>query len=347
MSMSPLLVSRDPSLLDDVRRVAAVAGSEPLIVSSAAQARGAWALAPLVLVGEDLLAEVAAAGLPERRGLLVVGRDSADVAVWQGALAAGAEHVVVLPEGEAYLAQRLVPGTGSPRAHVVGVVGGSGGAGASVLAVALALAGARLGLDVALVDADPSGGGLDLALAAEDEQGARWSDFVDVSGILPPDTVLAALPVVHGVTTVSVGRAPESTVPSSAVPAVVDSLVACRDLVVIDLPRARPDLLATLVPRCAAVLLVVTPDVRGVAAGRHTAMELGRLGEVSVVVRGVPGTELDAEQVAHWLEVELVAEIAYDARLTAALDCGDPPGLSARSRLGRTATALVTRLMER
>ena len=62
---------------------------------------------------------------------------------------------------------------GAPPARLVAVVGGSGGAGASTLSAALAVTALRLGVRPWLVDADPLGGGIDLALGGEDTVGLR------------------------------------------------------------------------------------------------------------------------------------------------------------------------------
>src|SRR5262249_57553694 len=82
----------------------------------------------------------------------------------------GAEGVVPVPWGAhmllgrftaaAELAEQLATRAG----RVVVVLGGRGGAGASVLAAGLAVTAARAGLQTVLVDADPLGGGVDLAV---------------------------------------------------------------------------------------------------------------------------------------------------------------------------------------
>ena len=56
-----ILLSRDPELLDDVGRLAAVTGlDDPVVIGSPAEAGRWWAQAPFVLVGSDLLGEAAA-----------------------------------------------------------------------------------------------------------------------------------------------------------------------------------------------------------------------------------------------------------------------------------------------
>lgn len=343
MTDSPILLSRDPDLLDDVHRLASVAGSEPLVLGTPSEARRWWGRAPLVLVGADLAAETVPAGLGRRRGVVVVTRTEPTVQVWHAALDLGAEEVVQLPADEAPLVSRLVAGArpDAARARVVGVVGGSGGAGASVLAVALALAGVRRGQATVLVDLDPRGGGLDLALGAEDLPGARWPDLSGITGPVPAGTLESALPSVHGLAVLAPARDGAHPLPAAAVPAVLDSVVSDAAIVVLDLPRAGDAVTTAALDRTDVLLVVVTPDVRGSAAAQAVCAAVRDHGDTRAVVRSLPGAGLDAQAVADWLGVPLAAELAHDTRLTAALDRGDPPGLSARSRLGRVADELL------
>jgi len=300
----------------------------------------------VVVVGHDIAVEVAAAGLRRRSAVIVATHVDDESVPWRAALTLGAEHVITLPRGEGFLMQRLAAGgkADESRATVIGVVGGAGGAGASVVAAAAAVVAARLGLDVVLIDADPDGGGVDLLLGAEDQPGARWCDLAGVTSVLAPDTLRAALPSAHGIHVLSVDRESVDPLPREAVAAVVDSAVAAYDLVVLDLPRGRPEVLETLCSRCDVVLLVVTPDVRGASAAHRRLGGLRSLAPVRLVVRQRPGAEIDADQLATWLDLDVVAEIAHDSRLSAAIDRGDPPASHVRSPLARTCTELVTNL---
>jgi Flp pilus assembly CpaE family ATPase len=130
-------------------------------------------------------------------------------------------------------------------------------------------------------------------------------------------------------------------VPVRAVPAVVDSALAAYDLVVLDLPRSRPDLLEPLVARCDDVLLVVPLDVRGASASIRLASWLAGRAATRVVARDLPHSGFDADELAAWLGVDVAAQLAHDRRLGAALDRGEPPGLRRRTRLARACDALL------
>src|SRR5919197_5783034 len=133
----PLLVTRDEALLDEVVRLAAIAGTEIEVVPDPAGARPLWTIAPLVIVGGDLATACARAGLPRRRDLALVasvaGREFvAAEGIWQLATEIGADQVVALPEAESWLLRRLAESLTTPATgRVVAVAPGSGGAGGS------------------------------------------------------------------------------------------------------------------------------------------------------------------------------------------------------------------------
>lgn len=344
MAATTLLVTDDPLLADIVRRVAAVAGRELEVVPRGHDARAAWSAAADVVVGDHAVPGCLEAGLRRRPGVTVVtGADDSGVP-WRGVLALGADAVVPLPAGEAQLLDLLARSARESGAgFVLGVAPGSGGAGASVLAAALCVAGARSGRSSLLLDADPDGPGADLLLAAEDEVGARWRDLADVTAGLDPVSLRAALPSAHGVHVLGVDRGVGEPLPLAAARAVLDSARQAFDLVVVDLPRGRPQVVERLAPRCDAVLLVATGDIRGASSAARSAARLRGAAPLSLVAREVPGGGLDGTALADWLGLPAAAEIAYDSRLLAALDRGDPPG--ANGRLARVCSQLLESML--
>lgn len=407
-----LCVAADPAVrgrLTEICRAAGVpARAEPPPVSPAS-----WQAAAAVLVGSERAeraeraehaeradgrdgatwsqADQGPAGghglgsLPRREGVVVVhdpspGDDEPTPAVWRAAVALGAEHVAVLPAARPWLLERLQRAT-RPRALCVAVVGARGGAGASSTAVALAAAAGRSRRAAAdparvlLLDADPSGGGLDLALGAEELPGLRWSDLADVERPLPRGGLSSALPDVDGVRLLSHGRAGRAggPVPDGAVSAVWEAARRDHDLVVVDLPRS-PETASVPVPRgrppwadgalAAAglpadghdgpdVLLLVCPaEVRAAAAAPAVlrAWLAWRPGQVHVLVRGpspgglraadaVTALRAGAEQVdgGGGAPVTRTDVVRAEAGIAAALDGGAPFAERARSPLRRWA----------
>jgi hypothetical protein len=107
----------------------------------------------------------------------------------------------VLPAAERWLVDALAAAAdpGAERAVTVCVIGGRGGAGASTLCAGLGLTGMRRGLRTLLVDADPLGGGLDLALGRERSPGARWPELANLRGRLSSAALRESLPSLDGV----------------------------------------------------------------------------------------------------------------------------------------------------
>ncbi|MDV6288939.1 hypothetical protein R2F25_17405 [Streptomyces sp. UP1A-1] len=123
----PLIVTEDTELLDDLLRLCAAAGATPEVHHSVPSARpetpspltsrppapppgpgtapGGWEAAPLVLVGDDAARRVR--GAARRRGVVLVSRDQDDPGVWQRAVEIGADHVLLLPDGEQWLVDRI------------------------------------------------------------------------------------------------------------------------------------------------------------------------------------------------------------------------------------------------
>ena len=343
----PLVLTADAALLDDLLRLAAAAGAELDVYDHAAAAAPHWRPAPLVVVGSDAAPDAVACGLPRRRGLLLVGLGLDDPEVWRHAVALGAEHVLFFPDAEKWLVERLSDAVGdtATRGRVVAVVGARGGAGATSFAVALALAAARAGRRPMLVDADPYGGGIDLALGAEDVPGPRWDE---VASAPPPtgEALAARLPRCGEVTVLAWPRTGATIIPTAGVESVLVTARRAADLVVVDLARSFD-------PACRAVLgmtdvaFVVCPaEVRACAAGRRVAETVGMYVEdVRVVARGPAPTDLDGAVVAEALGLPLAGWLKEEPGLAVAFDEGRPPGRGGRGPLAELCAALVPGLL--
>jgi secretion/DNA translocation related CpaE-like protein len=335
-----LLLTDEPLIVTTTARLA---GSLGLTIRSDGEPMSPVGTRPpgLVLLGADRFAEPlpAVAGVP--RILLATGEP--EDRFWRAAVELRAEQVVLLPEGEPALLDRLARLTDqpSPRAHVIAVVGGCGGAGASVLAAALA----RCAVPVArslLIELDRLGSGADLILGAEDEPGLRWPDLASARGRLLPGSVFGAVPVVDGLHVLSWDRAPTlADLPAEAGAAVLDMAVQEFGIVVLDLPRW-PDPVAPVAMAAADLALLIVPaEIRAVAAARRVAAELlDRLADVRVVVRG-PALGLSAEAVADALDLPLVGLLRPEPGLRAALERGEPPGLRRRGPLSTLCRQLL------
>jgi secretion/DNA translocation related CpaE-like protein len=333
----PALLTGDEGLAEQVRSLAAAAGVELRVLRHPPSR-----LDPgLVLVGSDLARQVAR--LPRARGSapVVVAHEvgSGGPTLWEHAVALGAEQVVLLPQGRAWLVDRLArTGETQRRGRVLAVVSGCGGAGGSVLAGALAVRHARRRRPVLLVDLDPFGGGVDLVVGAGDVSGLRWPDLAAARGRVPAAGLHAALPQVGDLAVLGWGRGEPLDLPVGAVESVLDAGTRSHDLVVLDLPRAWDPPAAAAARRADELLVVVPSRVRAVAAAAQLLEVIGpQVASVRVVVRRHADDRLSAGQVCDALGLPLAAQMRDEPRLDALLHRGEAPGLRPRSNLAQAA----------
>ncbi|MCL3861368.1 P-loop NTPase [Actinotalea sp. K2] len=248
---------------------------------------------------------------------------------------------------------------------VVGVLGACGGVGASTFAALLAARVAQDGDRVALVDLDDTGGGLDVLLGLEGGPGVRWVDLRQVQGALEATDMTGVLPSWQGVEVLSGGARDGEHGPPRAAPAVVAALAAGCSWVVVDLPvrcvASAGDVLIPVLDLCSDLLLVTAQDVRGVAGAlaARSALEraartdlvphgptgaLGPPGDASssaarwptrLVLRGSRRARVAPLEVAHVVDLPVVAVLPTEPRLAEAVDRGFGPMVRRRGALGR------------
>lgn len=338
-SGSPVLLTGDPALAEDVHRLAVAAGTD-LVVLADPQTPPAPGV--LVLVGADVAGTLARRRQRPVRAhvsLLVVGHSSPDGpgALWRDAVTLGAEQVALLPDAQDWLVHRLARTVErGGRGRVIGVLGGCGGAGASVLAVALAATAAQRGRLVLLADLDPLGGGLDLTAGVDDVAGLRWPDLAGSRGRLPAASLHESLPRAGSLAVLSWSRGAPLDLPARAVESVLDAACRGHDLVVVDLPRTCDAAADVAVSRLDELLVVVPSRVRAVVAASQVVIQLaGRVPQVRAVVRRGAGERWSPRRVAEMVGVPLAAELREEAKLDDDLDQGQLPGARARGGLAR------------
>lgn len=343
----PLLVTADPDVLDDLLRLAALAGVDADVAHDPGTARRTWESAPCVVVGDDLLDALVAARLSRRERVDVVGRDLDDATVWQRSLALGAEHVVFLPDAEPWLVGALADAVeGGRDGTLVAVLGGRGGAGATTLACGLAVTAARRGLPTLLVDGDPLGGGIDLVFGGENVTGVRWPELGRTRGRVPAAALAEALPRLAELSVLSWDRGEATPLPAEAVQAVLTAGRRSHGLVVADLPRALDEGAREVLAAASHALLVVPAELRAVAAAtRVAAQAAGLCRDVRLVVRGPAPAGLAAEEVQRALGLPLVTELRAEPGLARALEEGVPPASRRGSRLAASCHEILEALL--
>ena len=339
---APLFITRDESLLDELLRLAAAAGVTPDVAHDGAAALRGWAAAPLVLLGADLVAEVARTAPARREGVHVVAWGEATEGLYRHAVTVGAESVCGLPGSCDWLTERLTDlgDSDRPRGLLVGVVGGSGGAGATTFACALAQMAASAGPAV-VVDADPLGPGADRVLGLEGHDGVRWDALCQTTGRLSARALREALPRRDGLGVLTWYAGASAGLQAFAVREALSAAQRGHDTVVVDLPRTADPLVEEVVSRCDRVLVLVVPTVTGVAAAGRLCARSADPSRLGLVVRG---SGIGADEIARATGVPVLTRMADQRGLAESIDLGLGPVRSRRGPLGRAATEVLTRL---
>jgi secretion/DNA translocation related CpaE-like protein len=330
-------------MLDDLLRLAAAASITPLVEPDLRGLRRSWHSCSLVVVGADLAGPLARAQPVHRPGVVMVGSALDGDDLYRCAFDVGADGVFRLPADEAALVGKLADTLdGAVRtALTLAVVGGCGGAGATTLASAVAVFGNRRGYRTMLIDGDPLGGGIELALGIEHDPGDRWPKLLNASGRVSAVALRSALPSVDGLTVLSWDQSDVTVLPPDTMSSILGAAQRGNDLVVVDLPRRADPTVEEGFVRSAATLLVVPCDVRSVAAAKRLVGPLRAVaGDLRVVARESRHRGLTAVDVANHLSLPLATKLTTDRDLATAMDQGrfDP---RPRSPVTRAASTLL------
>ncbi len=347
-STAPLLVSDDPLLVADVQRLCAAAGVVPEVVRDVAEALRLWVGAPVVLVGADSAAVLAASSPPRRPRVHVLGRVPVGDALFRDALAVGAETVAGLPASETWLVELLtdVGDGGAAPGVTIGVIGGSGGAGATVFAAVLAQMSAEVGRTL-LVDADPLGAGIDRVLGLEDSRGIRWDSMLQTTGRLSSRSLREALPRSGKLSVLTWPTDRSASLQAFAVREVLSAGRRGFDAVVVDLPRHRDALVDETISRCDHVVLVSTLTVPGVSSAARVAHRLPESTPARHLVTRGGRAGVAPESVSRLLRIPLLAAMSDQRGLDEAINLGAGPARSGRGALARAARTVAVALLER
>lgn len=336
---APLVITADESLREELLRLAAAAGVTPDVAADGVAGLAGWAGAPLVLVGPDVAADLVELRPPRREGVHVVSLGGFSDGAMAVALALGAENVAELPRSGEWVVELLTDlGEERPRrARMLAVVGGAGGAGASVLAAALGQVAARSG-PALVVDTDRIGPGLDRVLGMEGLTGVRWDELCRTTGRLGAVSLREGVPRRGslGVLSFYAGRQP--ALPAFAVREVLSAAQRGHDTVVVDVPRARDEVLDEVLVRCDRVVVVTSPCLSTLASTERVLAGLPDPSRAAVVLRG---SGLDLDGVARVLPVPVLARMGHQRGLAEAVDLGLGPVRSRRGPLARAAREVL------
>lgn len=315
-----LAVVSDEATRSVVDRIAAAAGVRVVHVAEPSTAK-VWASASAVVVDVDGARRCLERGLPRRARLFVITWSTPSAADWPVVIAVGAQRILELPAEEGEFVAALSDAADTHRDEirrggVVAVIGARGGAGATVFAAALA----QCAGDALLIDADAWGGGIDLVMGTEGEQGLRWPDLALAGGRVAWDALRAALPARHGAAVLSTGRGGGEVDPT-ALAAVVSAGSRGGVTVVCDLPRRPSRVVETAFSTADLVVLVTPADVRSCASAPTVADWISAANaNVGLVVRGPAPGGLTAAEVARAVGHPLLASMRAQPGLLGTLE---------------------------
>lgn len=218
----------------------------------------------------------------------------------------------------------------------LGVVGASGGVGTSTLAAALATRAALGAHEVLLLDLDAAGGGADVLLGCDHEEGIRWPDLAGARGPFDGQALLERLPRSGQDVAVLAPGASLQQPDDEVVVGVWESLATVVDLTVIDLGRQVPVWVGGL----DAVLLLVRGDVTGLSAAVPVARRLiDHEAPAHLIGRGLEESWTDL--VCSTLGLPLLGAFAHDDGLREDQFCGRAPGWRRRARAARCVDGML------
>lgn len=333
-----LLVSGDPYLQEEAKRIVAAAGGSLRTAVDVTEAVHGWDNADVVLVGSDIRE------LPPRRRAptVLLGKGSEGDQLWRLAASLGAERVAVLPEAAAWLAEHLsMSGSPDPGGIVMGIIAGSGGAGATTTAIWLAQAAAGHGISTVLIDGDRWGGGLELAVTAEEIPGLRWPDFAETRGSIDPSQFRDSLPVAGGFAYLSWPgtREPVQVPAAGAVAAVVDAARRSFELILVDIGRTGEGL-GTLAWDCDRILVLTKAHLKSAVAATRVLNELPPV-DAGLLVRGSGTTSVDAPLIAESLGLPLLGVLPEIRGVAAGTELGRLLELGRRKSVSRFAGSVL------
>lgn len=323
----PLVAVNDDMLLDEVLRIAAATACAVERVPDPHAARTRWTHAPMVVLDESAMAELAAQAARPRGLVVVVCAGHPGDESWKRFYEFGVERVVALPDEESELVgllADLVDGPSEDGGKVLATIGARGGAGASVFAAAAAVEVARAGGAVLLVDCDPLAGGLDLVLGAEQDAGLRWPELSVRAGRLSMSALVEALPSVRcgsgRLVLLSCGR--DGDGPSEdGIRAVMEAGCRAGYTVICDLPRAPGAVSGCVLDRADLVGVLVPAEVRAGTAARGLVATLSaRARRVGLIVRGPAPDGLSPGAIGEAVGAEVLTVMRAEPKLAKCLD---------------------------
>jgi secretion/DNA translocation related CpaE-like protein len=313
--MHALLITEDERIISEFRTIAAVTQT-PLVITcdpSKPDVEHAYRVfVDQALSSIELL----------HSNVILVSVGGTNTQTWSSALRLSAKYVATIPDSREWLIENLSEPSAT-KGLSVAIVPASGGAGASVLSCGLAFHARQLFQDVALVDLDENSASLDITFGLENQPGMRWQDFQSLTGAISGNDIYRSLPSRDSVGLLTHGSLSTAQFPSSS-GSILEKLNEVCELVIVDFPRPSDrNFQFEALTEFDLVLVVTTATVRGCAnAKRSIATLAAHAKNIELVVRSIPGSNLEPLQIAELLSTPLAAVVNTDARITEQIEQG-------------------------
>lgn len=265
------------------------------------------------------------------RGALIVAGFSGGEDPWEAArhLSRFWDHpeVVVLPQGRAWLADRLAAAPRTTRRNpTFGVVGASGGIGVSTTTLWIAARLLEDGDSPIVVDAVPGSVALESCVCPENLTGLRWEDIGRLPRRPEPTQIMATVPCPHGVPILSGDPAlhdvPEA--PGADIWATVDDLsheaVPVVDLGTVPMSWSEPEKSPIL--QCSVLVLLVPFTLRGLCNAQSACLRWAEVVPIVPIGTGPRWCDVSDADVARAIGMPLAGVLPHVIAVHEAYESG-------------------------
>lgn len=310
-----LLISQNQQLINELQKISAVTQCSLEVNSKINNSE--------VKAARMVLIDAALEGAVNHPNVVLITLGEPNLEIWQKAVATEAKYVAFLPDAREWLLQNLIPNP-IKSTQIIGVIGATGGLGASLISSSLAVMFAQSDKTVALAETNFCSGGLDVLWGIEESKGTRWADLIYPSGRISPQDLYRSLPKASGVSVLSTdsqdGRMPASY------SEILSDLSQAVDVLIIDLAKTPDAGITELLELCTDLIIVTGSTIRSTSATNQLMQLASKLASAKLIVRMIPGTGLDAQNVSKTLGLQLLGTVTTDQKVVEHLEQGLNPG---------------------
>lgn len=329
-----LLVSQDQRIIHEIQKICAVTGCK-LKVDDNPENQDLYKAKTLIV---DMQSNIQI----NHQNVVLVTCSEPGVEIWHKAVLANAKYVAFLPDAREWLIANLVP-QGNQITKIIGVLGASGGIGTSLVASCIAAQLVSKRSSVLLTEGQLISGGLDVLWGIEDTKGFRIPDLKNQKNLINLQEVLRSIPKSSGVYVLSTDS--KLATPNSDFGKIFKNLRGITDFQIIDFPNCDHHEFVDLLETCDELALIVGSTIRSTSAANQLIQSFPKLSGAKLVIRNLPGTNLDGMRIAKTLGMNLCTTIQTDSRIVEQLEQGISPANLSSNSLKRSILEIVQELV--